>query len=139
MRSSLERRSRSSRNSVLEDAYPPDPEDADKRKSVLQGVAGYIIVTEFCERLAYYGFAGSLVLFFQTQLGMTNAEADVQYSAWMGMCYVTPLIGGYIADTYLGRYYAILVRLTYIHTYGTYTVYCTHIAHYHHNTIAVVD
>jgi hypothetical protein len=29
---------------------------------------GYIIVTEFCERLAYYGFAGSLVLFFQTQV-----------------------------------------------------------------------
>jgi hypothetical protein len=32
---------------------------------------GYIIVTEFCERLAYYGFAGSLVLFFQTQVGGT--------------------------------------------------------------------
>ena len=28
-------------------------------------VAGVIIVTEFCERLAYYGLAGSLVLFFQ--------------------------------------------------------------------------
>jgi hypothetical protein len=33
--------------------------------------SGYIIVTEFCERLAYYGFAGSLVLFFQTQVGGT--------------------------------------------------------------------
>jgi peptide/histidine transporter 3/4 len=72
-------------------------------------VDGYIIVTEFCERLAYYGFAGSLVLFFQTQLGFSNAEADVQYSYWSGACYVTPLVGGYIADTYLGRYKAILV------------------------------
>jgi dipeptide/tripeptide permease len=43
-------------------------------------VAFYIIVTEFCERLAFYGFAGSLVLFFQTKLHMDNATADVQVS-----------------------------------------------------------
>ena len=49
-------------------SFPPDPEDAATRKSVLFTVAGYIIVTEFCERLAYYGFAGSLVLFFQVQV-----------------------------------------------------------------------
>jgi dipeptide/tripeptide permease len=66
-------------------------------------------VTEFCERLAYYGLAGSLVLFFQTQLDMSNAEADVNYSFWSGACYITPLIGGYIADTYWGRYRTILV------------------------------
>jgi peptide/histidine transporter 3/4 len=128
--------SRSHRSSVGS-YYPPDPADAVERKSVLKGTAGYIIVTEFCERLAYYGFAGSLVLFFevislpflriyssisgsllisvfllfdQTQLNYSMAEADVQYSAWSGFCYVTPLLGGYIADTYLGRYKTILVR-----------------------------
>jgi peptide/histidine transporter 3/4 len=42
-------------------------------------------------------------------LNYSNAEADVQYSAWSGFCYVTPLIGGYIADKYLGRYKTILV------------------------------
>lgn len=31
-----------------------------RRQSTLYGVTGYIIVTEFCERLAYYGFAGEL-------------------------------------------------------------------------------
>jgi peptide/histidine transporter 3/4 len=99
-------------------------------------VASFIIVNEFCERLAYYGFAGSLVLFFQTKMGMSNAEADIQvsvrillfsirwlfhrtcsytwyvcmgmciyhqYSAWNGACYLTPLLGGYVADKYLGR------------------------------------
>jgi hypothetical protein len=46
-----------------------DNNDADReRPSVLSTIASYIIVTEFCERLAYYGFAGSLVLFFQTIL-----------------------------------------------------------------------
>ena len=82
--------------------------DNDNRPSVLKNVTSYIIITEFCERLAYYGFAGSLVLFFQTILKYSNAESDIQYSTWSGVCYVTPLLGGYIADTYLGRYKTIL-------------------------------
>ena len=77
-----------------EDDFAPDPPDAAERKSVLRNVAGFIIVTEFCERLAYYGFAGSLVLFFQSQLDFSNATADVQFSAWSGVCYITPLLGG---------------------------------------------
>lgn len=89
--------------------YAPDPPDAKDRKSRLKYVAGFILITEFCERLAYYGLAGSIVLFFQTQMRLSNQEADVQYSIWSGMCYVTPLLGGYIADTYLGRYKTILV------------------------------
>lgn len=93
----------------VESTYGPDPPDGATRKSVLRNIAFFILVTEFCERVAYYGFAGSLVLFFQKQLGLTNAEADVQFSAWSGICYVTPLLGGYIADTYLGRYHTILI------------------------------
>jgi peptide/histidine transporter 3/4 len=93
----------------VETKYPPDPDDAALRPSVLKGKVGYIIVTEFCERVAYYGFAASLVLFFQTQLGMTNAEADVQFSIWSAACYITPLIGGYIADAKLNRFRTILV------------------------------
>jgi dipeptide/tripeptide permease len=42
------------------------------RPSVLYSTASYIIATDFCERLAYYGFAGSLVLFFQTKLNMSQ-------------------------------------------------------------------
>ena len=75
-------------------------------------IATVIIVTEFCERIAFYGLGGSLVLFFQTRLGYSNAVADVQYSAWSGMCYVTPLIGGFVADSYLGRYNTIVLFAT---------------------------
>lgn len=76
--------------------------------STLRNVASYIIATEFCERLAYYGFAGSLVLFFETQLNMSNADAVNTFYLWNGAVYVTPLLGGYIADTILGRYKTIL-------------------------------
>ena len=87
----------------------PDPPDGSDRKSVLLGPAAYIIVTEFCERLAYIGMQGSLVLFFQVVMSMSNEEADIQYNAWSGACYITPLLGGYIADSYLGRYNTILI------------------------------
>lgn len=79
------------------------------RPSVLKTVASYIIATEFCERLAYYGFAGSLVLFFETKLDMSNEDAINQFYLWNGAVYVTPLLGGYIADTILGRFMTILV------------------------------
>ncbi len=46
-------------------SYLPDPDDAATRPSILKSVAGYIIVTNFCESVAFYGFGGSLVLFFQ--------------------------------------------------------------------------
>ncbi len=40
---------------VAPHVYAEDPPDAAERKSILTGTAGYIIVTEFCERLTYYG------------------------------------------------------------------------------------
>ena len=89
----------------------PDDSDSSERKSVLKNVVGFIIVTEFCERVAYYGFAGSLVLFFQVKMNMTNGAADVQYSAWSGLSYITPLLGGYLADAVLGRFNTIVVGL----------------------------
>lgn len=79
-----------------------------KRQSVLRTTASYIIATEFCERLAYYGFAGSLVLFFETQLNLSNEDSVNQFYLWNGAVYITPLIGGYIADTLFGRYLTIL-------------------------------
>jgi hypothetical protein len=57
-----------SNTSCEDSACSPDPEDAAQRKSVLFTVAGIIIITEFCERVANYGFSGSLVLFFQVSL-----------------------------------------------------------------------
>lgn len=42
------------------DEFDPDPEDAPSRKSILKNVAGFIIVTEFCER---YGIEYKLIIF----------------------------------------------------------------------------
>eukprot|EP01036_Dinobryon_divergens_P035387 gene35387-45847_t len=86
-----------------EDFIDTEPQDANNRKSVLTSVAGYIIVTEFCERLAYYGFAGSLVLFLQREFNYSNSDADVQYSLFYWAINLGSLIA-YTLVSYICQY-----------------------------------
>lgn len=67
----------------------------------------FILGNECCERLAYYGMSSNLVLFFKHRLGQHNATASKNVSNWSGTCYITPLIGAFFADAYLGRYWTI--------------------------------
>lgn len=62
---------------------------------------------ECCERLAYYGISTNLVLYFKKQLNQHSATASKNVSDWSGTCYITPLIGAFLADSYLGRYWTI--------------------------------
>ena len=64
---------------------------------------------ECCERLAYYGMSTNLVLYFKNRLNQHSATASKNVSNWSGTCYITPLIGAYLADSYLGRYWTIAV------------------------------
>ena len=62
---------------------------------------------ECCERLAYYGMSSNLVLYFKNQLNQSSATATKNNSDWSGTCYLTPLLGAFLADAYLGRYWTI--------------------------------
>jgi solute carrier family 15 (peptide/histidine transporter), member 3/4 len=62
---------------------------------------------ECCERLAYYGMSTNLVLYFKERLHQHSAVASKNVSNWAGTCYITPLIGAFVADSYLGRYWTI--------------------------------
>ena len=42
------------------------------------------------------------MLFFETKLNLSNEDAVNQFYLWNGFVYVTPLIGGYVADTVSG-------------------------------------
>ncbi|CAK9139432.1 unnamed protein product [Ilex paraguariensis] len=67
----------------------------------------FILGNECCERLAYYGMSSNLVLYFKHQLNQHSATASNNVSNWSGTCYITPLIGAFLADAYLGRYWTI--------------------------------
>ncbi|ONK60138.1 uncharacterized protein A4U43_C08F14790 [Asparagus officinalis] len=69
----------------------------------------FILGTECCERLAYYGIATNLVSYLTKKLHQGNVTAARNVTTWQGTCYLTPLIGAVLADAYWGRYWTIAV------------------------------
>lgn len=69
----------------------------------------FILGTECCERLAYYGIATNLVSYLTSKLHEGNVSAARNVTTWSGTCYLTPLIGAVLADAYWGRYWTIAV------------------------------
>jgi peptide/histidine transporter 3/4 len=61
-------------------------------------------VTECFEELAYYGIQFNLVTFLKTILRQSNVSAARNYTNWQGTCYIAPLVGAIVADSYMGRY-----------------------------------
>ena len=61
-----------------------------------------IFATSTAERFSYYGMRAIFILFLtQALLFDTEAAASI-YGSYTGLVYLTPLIGGYIADKYWG-------------------------------------
>ncbi|XP_048140007.1 protein NRT1/ PTR FAMILY 8.1-like [Rhodamnia argentea] len=87
--------------------YKGDP--ANKKKTGTWKACPFILGNECCERLAYYGMRSNLVLYFKLRLHQHSTTASNNVSNWGGTCYITPLIGAFIADAYLGRYWTIAI------------------------------
>lgn len=64
---------------------------------------------EAWERFSYYGMRALLVLYLVNKLGYTRANALEVYGLYTGLVYLTPLLGGYLADKILGRRKAVLI------------------------------
>ncbi|GJW78762.1 NRT1/ PTR family protein 8.1 [Tanacetum coccineum] len=67
----------------------------------------FILGNECCERFAYYGMSTNLVNYLEDRLNQGNVRASINVSNWSGTCYATPLLGAFLADAYLGRYWTI--------------------------------
>ncbi|CAI5714611.1 unnamed protein product [Peronospora effusa] len=78
-------------------------------RSIIVSVCSFILVTEFCERLAYYGLSGSLPIFFHRNLGLSTVLATELNTTFTSLSYLTPLFGAYVADRHLGRFSTIVV------------------------------
>ena len=64
--------------------------------------------TEMWERFNYYGMRAILVLFMTKALMFDKAFASSLYGGYTSLVYLTPLIGGYIADRYWGNQRSII-------------------------------
>uniref|UniRef100_A0A5B7A955 Uncharacterized protein n=1 Tax=Davidia involucrata TaxID=16924 RepID=A0A5B7A955_DAVIN len=80
---------------------------AKKKETGTWKACPYILGNECCERLAYYGMGTNLVLYFKHKLNQHSSTASKNVSNWSGTCYITPLIGAFLADAYIGRYWTI--------------------------------
>eukprot|EP00948_MAST-09A_sp_MAST-9A-sp1_P003075 g3075.t1 len=67
-----------------------------------------ILGSEACERFSWYGLRAILVSFMTDVLKWNQGDAVLGYSLAAALAYFMPLIGGYVSDTYLGKYKTIL-------------------------------
>lgn len=65
--------------------------------------------TEMWERFNFYGMRALLTLFLVNSLMMKEADASLIYGGFLGLCYLTPLLGGFIADRFFGNRNCILL------------------------------
>lgn len=68
---------------------------------------GFIIVDEMSERLAYYGIASNLIVYLTTVLHEGLAPSARNVNNWMGVSYILPVVGAFVADVFWGRYWTI--------------------------------
>ncbi len=68
-----------------------------------------LFATEFWERFSYYGMRAIFTLYMTKMLLLDKALASNIYGSYTGLVYLTPLIGGYMADRYWGNRKSIFV------------------------------
>jgi proton-dependent oligopeptide transporter, POT family len=68
----------------------------------------FIIGNEACERFSFYGMSSILFVYMTDALLYSNEQAQARYHLFVMATYLTPLLGGWIADRFLGRYRTIL-------------------------------
>ena len=68
-----------------------------------------LFFAEMWERFSYYGMRALLVLYLTKHFLFDKQEAYGLYGAYTTLVYITPVIGGILADRYLGQRKAVLI------------------------------
>ena len=67
-----------------------------------------LFFTEMWERFSYYGMRALLIFYLTKHWLFSDEDASVIYGAYTALVYITPVIGGYLADRYLGQRKAVV-------------------------------
>ncbi|MEP2988581.1 MAG: peptide MFS transporter [Parasphingorhabdus sp.] len=80
-------------------------ESGDARGTFLGHPKGLFVLffAEMWERFSYYGMRALLIFYLVQHWMFSDSEAGIIYGAYAALVYITPVIGGYLADRYLGQ------------------------------------
>jgi dipeptide/tripeptide permease len=68
-----------------------------------------LFFTEMWERFSFYGMRALLMLYMLDHFKWTQREASNVYKWYTSLVYLTPLLGGFLADRYLGNKRAVVI------------------------------
>jgi POT family proton-dependent oligopeptide transporter len=87
------------------------PGHLDGRRDVLGHPRGLFVLflTETWALFSYFGMQAMLVYYMTKQLHFSQPKASALFGAYAAFAYLTPLLGGYIADRWLGQRRAVIV------------------------------
>ncbi|KFF27304.1 peptide MFS transporter [Chryseobacterium vrystaatense] len=92
------------------EALSPKPDEFVENKNSRHPKGLWVLFgTEMWERFNFYGMRALLTLFMVNSLLIKEADAAIIYGGFLALCYLTPLLGGFIADKYIGNRNAILI------------------------------
>ena len=67
----------------------------------------YLFITEMWERFSFYGISAILILYLTKKLGLSDRDAGLASGAYMAFTFMTPILGGFVADKVLGLRYSV--------------------------------
>ena len=67
-----------------------------------------LFFAEMWERFSYYGMRALLIFYLTQHWLYSDGKSNLIYGAYTSLVYITPVLGGYLADRYLGQRKAVL-------------------------------
>jgi proton-dependent oligopeptide transporter, POT family len=67
-----------------------------------------LFFAEMWERFSYYGMRAILIFYLTQHWLFTDSKSNLVYGAYTSLVYITPVLGGYLADRYLGQRKAVV-------------------------------
>lgn len=67
-----------------------------------------LFFAEMWERFSYYGMRAILIFYLTQHWLFSDGKSNLIYGAYTSLVYITPVLGGYIADRYLGQRKAVV-------------------------------